>query len=377
MTDPLAGLRAAFPVAESWIYFNHAAVAPLSIPVRRALDEFADDAMRSGSVYFERWLQRREVAREKAARLIGATPAEIAFTTSTSQGLITVAEGLGFGPGDEIIVIQDDVPANHIPWFRQQRRHGARVVVVPRQAGRVPLEAIATHLGPRTRLVAVPSALFDQGFRLDLQGLGELLADHPALLCVDAIQTLGAFPIDVRASRIDFLSADSHKWMLGLEGIGLFYCRRDLVEQLDTPFVSWLSVESPFEPYRTDAPLHADARRFEFASMPQLEVFAIDACLELLLHTGVENMSARILELTDRLADGLADRGWRVATPRSVTAEKSGIVAATPPAHTPEQAVELLTERGVSVAERGGWVRFAPHAWNTTEEVDTLLERLP
>ncbi len=372
----LARLRAAFPVAERWIYFDHAAVCPLARPVREAVETLLDDVQSQGGAHFEVWLDRREQARVRAARLLGAQPDEIAFVTSTSEGLIHVAEGLNWGPGDEIVVIEDDFPANHVPWFHQER-HGARVVVVPRDEGRVGVEAILACVTERTRVVAVPTVLYDCGFRLDIETLGQALADHPALLCVDAIQSLGAFPVDVRAAHIDFLAADSHKWMLGLEGIGLFYCRAELLDRLDSPIKSWLSMAVPFAPYRREAALAPSARRFEYACRPTAGLYGLDACLELLLATGAATLVDQVLALTDRLAAGLRDAGWVLSSPRDTAAESSGIVRASAPGLSADAVRDTLAKRGVCVSERAGAVRFSPHAWNTADEVDALLQRLP
>jgi selenocysteine lyase/cysteine desulfurase len=314
--------------------------------------------------------------------LIGARADEIALTTSTSQGLMTVAEGLPLQAGDQIVVVEDDFPSNQIPWWRQQRR-GAGIVVVPRRDGRVSVDALMAAVTPRTRVLAVPWVLFDTGFRLDLPALGAALAAHnarrdpPVLLCVDAIQGLGAFPLDVRACGIDFLSADSHKWMLGVEGIGLFFCRRALVETLDAPFVSWWSMARPFDSYRPGAPLQPDARRWEYACLPTMEIFGLDAALGMLLEAGPACMAARILELTAALAAGLAERGWRVHSPMAGDGERSGILSASHPSLPAREVVAALEGRGVSVAARGPGVRFSPHAWNTPGEVEQLLERLP
>lgn len=373
MPDPLQTLRSHFPVARQWIYVNHAAVAPLSTPVAEAMQAFVRDAVENGSVNWRTWLQHREQARELAARLLAVVPSEIAFTTNTSQGLINVAEGLEWAPGDEILVVHHDFPANQIPWFRQER-HGARVVVVPRDAqGRVPAEAVLERVSERTRVLALPWVLFDNGYRLDLTAIGRGLGDHPAWFVVDAIQGLGAFPLDVHAARIDALSADSHKWMLGLEGIGLFWARAERHAELDGPLVSWTSLEHPFEPYEPDAAVRGDARKHEYATLGAVGVYAMEACLELLLAAGVDAMGARILELTDRLAAGLVAGGWELVSPRGAPAECSGIVTARPPRGDAAQLAEDLAERGVSVASRGGGVRFAPHAWNTSEEIDRLL----
>jgi selenocysteine lyase/cysteine desulfurase len=380
--DALAALRSAFPAAGSVVYFNHAAVAPLCRPVVSAMQGFLDEAARQGSLGFRGWLERRERARGRAARLIGAAPEEVAFVTSTSQGLIAVAEGLDWHAGDRVVVLEHDFPANLMPWYRQ-RRHGVEVVVVPRRDGRVPVEAILSAVDERTRLVAVSWVLYDNGYRLDLPRLGAALAEHnrqaarPVRLCVDAIQGLGAFPLDVHACGIDFLSADSHKWMLGLEGIGLFYCRRELLDELDPPCISWWSLAKPFAPYTPEARLQPDARRHEFASLPNLAVFGFDAALGLLLEVGAERTATAVLDLTRRLAEGLAERGWTLHTPLTADRERSGIVSASHPDKAAAEVVAHLESRHVSVARRGDGVRFSPHAWNTIDEVDQLLRCLP
>lgn len=372
----LTELRASFPVAANWVYVNHAAVAPLSLDVTRAIARFVRDASTHGALHWEDWLAVRESARGKAARLIGAPPASIAFTTSTSQGLLTVAEGLDWRPGDEVVVAQDDFPANHIPWFRQEKR-GVRVRVVPRRAGRVSVDAILAAVGARTRLVALPSALFDNGFRLDLVALGRALAERDVLFCVDAIQTLGAFPLDVEEAHIDFLSADSHKWMLGLEGAGILYVRDERLARLDPPFVSWMSVEDPFGAYAPGKPLREGARRFEYGALPTVAIFGIDACLDMLLRADPAAMGPRILALTDRLAGGLRERGWTLTSPREHPGESSGIVAGRHPSRTPQQVVAHLEHAGIAATHRLGAVRFSPHAWNTEEEIERILAALP
>lgn len=376
MSDVLAELRTEFPVADSWIYLNHAAVAPLPRCVVTAVQAFLDDASRNGSTGFAHWMEVREQVRADAARLLGAQADEVAITTSTSQGLLTVAEGLSLGPGDEILVIQDDFPANLIPWWRQKRR-GVEIVTVPRRSdGRVPADDVLAAVTPSTKLVAVPWVLYDSGFRLDIEAIGAGLAEHPALFCVDAIQGLGAFPLDVDAARIDFLSADSHKWMLGMEGAGLFYVRTERLELLDAPFTSWLSVQDPFTPWTPDKQLLPSARRFEYAALPTMAIFGLAACLELLLRTDPARMGPAILELTDQLRAGLVDLGWTLRSPAGPPEERSGIVLAAPPSGDAHRWVDRLAERGVSVIPRAGGVRFSPHAWNTFDELERLFALL-
>jgi selenocysteine lyase/cysteine desulfurase len=388
VADVLAELRAAFPVAELWVYFNHAAVAPVARQVEEAVAGYLRESRTQGSAGFAGWLERRETARSAAATLLGARSSEVAFTTSTSQGLLTVAEGLRLSPGDEIVTLQDDFPANRIPWWRQVRR-GARIVEVPRRDGRVSAGDVLARLSPRTRLVAVSWVAYDHGQRLDLRALGAGIAARNeqaaregrgaarTLFCVDAIQGLGVFPMQARAWGLDFLAADSHKWLLGLEGLGLFWCREEALAELDPPLISWWSMARPFAPWTPDAPWQPDARRFEFACLPTACLYGVEAALRMLLAAGAPALSSRVLELTARLARGLEAHDWQLLTPMGSEAERSGIVTARPPGLAPELAVERLLAAHVQVTPRGGGVRFSPHAWNTADEVDRALEALP
>ncbi|MED5330440.1 MAG: aminotransferase class V-fold PLP-dependent enzyme [Planctomycetota bacterium] len=376
MQPALATLRKAFPVANSWIYFNHAACAPLSEPTIKAVKTFLDEACTEGSTRWDAWMEHREQVRRRVSRLMGAKENEVAFTTSTSQGLITVAEGLNLQPKDEILVVQDDFPANHIPWFRQEKR-GAQVVVAPRREGTPTLNSILDHLTENTALVAVPWVLYDTGERIDLHQLGKTLCDHPALFCVDAIQGLGAFPLDVHACHIDFLAADSHKWLLGMEGIGVFYCRNQCLGLLDPPLTGWWSMAEPFATYSPEASLRPDARRFEYGALPTMEIFGLDASIQLIDAAGLETIGAGILELTELLAAGLQDQGWTIHSPLESEDLRSGILSASHPSLPAQSVVEELERCGVSVAARGPGVRFSPHGWNSTEEVNEVLKRIP
>jgi len=195
---------------------------------------------------------------------------------------------------------------------------------------------------------------------------------------VDAIQGLGALALDVKAAQIDFLSADSHKWLLGLEGIGAFYVRRELVELLDPPLISWWSLAQPFAPWDPQAALHGDARRFEYAALPTQGIFGFHAALALLHATGIGRIETAIAGLTTQLAAGLTAHGWRVLSPRVQPSEWSGIVTASPPGGlAADAAAQRLVSAGVSVVARGGGVRFSPHGWNTAAEIEATLERLP
>lgn len=374
MDFDLSRYRAEFPVTSSSIYMNHAAVAPISRRVRDAMVGLLDDVHCYGAEHWEKWLETYDATRASAARLLNAEPAEIAFTKNTSEGISFFANGLNWQSGDEVVSIDSEFPANFYPWKFQERR-GARLRLVEETQGRLSLEAIADALTPRTRVVAVSFVQFLSGYRLDLEKLGQLCAERGCLLFVDAIQGLGAFPVDVRRCRIAALAADGHKWLLGPEGAAILFLNRELWDQILPSTVGWTSVRG-WKDFSSRALVwREDARRFESGSLNTAGVYGLGAALDLLLEAGVSCVSERILDLTARLRSGLLDRGHWVFGPIE-RSEASGIVSFVPRQGEAEDAAARLAAHRVQVSERCGKVRIAPHFYNTEEEVDRVLDLL-
>ncbi len=208
--------REEFPVTENLIYLNHAAVAPLPRRTARAMQELADDALQFGSLHYDRWLDAYEGLRVAVARLIGAHRSEIALVKNTSEGISMVAQGLTWHPGDRIVAFREEFPANYYPWLRLE---GTKRCTVDWLSVADPLEKIEIAC-TGAKLLAISFVQYFSGFRADLKAIGEICRRHRCFFFVDAIQGLGAFPLDVEACHIDALAADGHKWMLGPEGCG-------------------------------------------------------------------------------------------------------------------------------------------------------------
>ncbi|MGH9433156.1 MAG: aminotransferase class V-fold PLP-dependent enzyme, partial [Terriglobia bacterium] len=242
MSLDLSLYRQEFPVTRSGIYLNHAAVSPVSCRVRDAMTNLIDDVCRHGCNHRERWLDAYDAARAKAASLLSAEPEEIAFVKNTSEGISLFANGLDWNAGDEVVSVAGEFPANYYPW-RYLERKGVRLRLVPERDGVVNVEDLAQAISPSTRVVAVSFVQFLSGCRLDLQHLGGVCQERGVLLFVDAIQGLGAFPVDVKKSQIAGLAADGHKWLMGPEGAGLLYIRRDVIESIEPSSVGWMSVK--------------------------------------------------------------------------------------------------------------------------------------
>jgi selenocysteine lyase/cysteine desulfurase len=374
MSIELNRYRPEFAVTRSGIYLNHAAVSPISCRVRDAILGFVEDVWRHGCDHRERWLEAYDAARARAASLLGAAPEEIAFLKNTSEGISLFANGLDWNEGDEVVSIKGEFPANYFPWKYLERR-GVRLRLVPQRDGIVTVEDIAEAIGPRTRVVAVSFVQFLSGSRLDLDHLGSVCQKCGVLLFVDAIQGLGAFPVDVRSAKIAGLAADGHKWLMGPEGAGLLYIRSDLVGRIQPSSVGWTSVKDPDDFSSQRFEWANGSLRFECGTANTAGIYGLGAALDLLLEVGVESIAQRLLSLTTRLRQGLQNKGHRVFGPNQPE-QSSGIVSFDPANADAEEVVKKLQRRGVSVSARCGKVRISPHFYNTEEEIDQALALL-
>lgn len=366
--------RAEFPVAKSYIYFNHAAVSPLSTRVLAAMNAVAGGFLEKGVLCEEEVFARVAAAREAAARLIGARSEEIAFVKNTTQGVLIAAQGIRWKRGDSLVMPAIEFPANVYPWLALERR-GVRVILVPPRDGRITAEMLAGACTERTRCVTVSSVQFSNGYRIDLDALGRFCRERGIYLHVDAIQSLGMLACDVRASKIDFLSAGGHKWLLGPTGAGLFYCRKELLDEIDVWNPGWLGVKNARSYLEYDPTPLPDARRYEEGSLNLYGIAGLGASLERFLEIGTANVEERILGLTDLLEEGIRSRGYRIVSPRGKE-ERSGILCFLHPGEGTEALYTKLSAACVVASLRQGAIRLAPHFYNEGEEVERLLDLL-
>jgi len=368
-------IRAQFPLTERYAFFDNAAVAPMCAAARDAVIRYARESADHGTALRREWHKRIEAARVTAARLINANSDEIAFLKNTTEGIAFVAEGLDWHPGDNVVIPEREYPANVYPWMNLAHR-GVEVRRLPDRDGRVRLDALPDVCDARTRVVSLSFVQFASGFRTTLAEVGRFCRERGYIFLVDAIQGLGAFPVDVEADGIDFLTADGHKWLMGPEGAAVFFCRAERLDTLRLIEVGAASVARPHDYLTYDLTLAGTARRFEAGSLTVGGVFGLAAAMDYLQSLGVAAIARRVLALTDRLCAGLAARGWQVVSSR-LPGEASGIVVFTHAAHPPAGVVERLRERGIIVSARAGAVRASPHFYNTVDEIDRLLEALP
>jgi selenocysteine lyase/cysteine desulfurase len=359
------------PVTEHWTFLDHAAVAPLPRPAADAFGEYAADLSVSGITAYARWADRVRLARVHAGRLLGADPLDVAFVSSTSHGISLVAEGLDWQPGDNIVTAEEEYPANQYPWMNLASR-GVEVRRVPSRGPRIALDDLHAAVDARTRVLALSFVEFASGYRNDLDAVGGFCRERGVLFCVDAIQGLGVLPLDVTRTPVDFIAADGHKFLLGPEGCGLFWCRRELVERLHPVLVGWNSVVNPYEFSTIDFRLKPHAGRWEGGCANLAGIAALGASLGLLLDAGVEHVRDRVKALTDHACERAASAGLEVFSARG-EAEWSGILSLTVPGVPAAEAMKRCKEAGVVVNARAGRVRLSPHCYNTDEEIDRAV----
>jgi len=365
--------RREFPVSGNYIYLDHAGVSPISLRVKTAIEKFLAESAEGGSFHYPVWAERIVEIRRACAQLINAGPDEIAFVKSTSHGLSIVAQGLDWKPGDNVLIYEKEFPSNIYPWLNL-RSKGIEVRTIPSRDGRILFEDITRLISSRTRLLAISSVQFSNGFRIDLEKVGSLCRDKQVLLCVDAIQSLGMVPMDVKAFHIDFLSADAHKWLLGPEGIGIFYCSNGLAGRLSPPLIGWKSVRNELAFDRPEFLLKTNCLRFEEGSMNLLGIFGLGAALDLLFEVGIEQIEQRVLDLGDLILQEAEKRGYRALTPVA-RHERGGNITVSGD-FDPARVRDALREKRIMVNARGGGIRVSPHFYNIEEEIIDFFKML-
>jgi cysteine desulfurase / selenocysteine lyase len=313
--------RDEFPVARNLIYLNHASVAPLCRRAAEAMKSLAEDACSFGSLHYGKWMETYAGLRRAAAQLLNATPDEIAIVKNTSEGVSTVAVGLDWKPGDRVIAFKEEFPANYYPWLRLERR-GVNIIWLSIYD---PLDKIA-EAARGARLLAISYVNYLSGYRVDLRAIGELCQQNGCFFFVDAIQGMGVLPIDVEACHIDALAADGHKWMLGPEGNGILYVRRNWLEAIEPVEFGWTNPANYADYGSRDMTPRPNAGRYECGTLNTIGCFGLLAALEFLLEIGVEQIAPALLSVADQLERGLRNRGYEVMVERT-TETGSGIVS--------------------------------------------------
>ncbi len=376
LTATAEKFRRQMPIAGRFAYFDHAAVGPLPEPTRAAMALWLQQAAELGDTVWPQWNSRLEQARQHAAAMIGAGDDEIALVPNTTAAINYIAQGFPWRPGDNVVTLANEFPSNAYPWLNLSSLGvETRLVEVP--GGIVDLNRIEAACDERTRLLSLSWVGFASGYRADLKEVAELCQRKNIRFFLDAIQGLGVFPLDVRTTAVDFLAADGHKWLLGPEGAGVMYIRRELLDFIRPVSVGWNSVQRPFEFDRIDLKLKPTAARYEGGAANMAGQIGLAASLGLLGELGVSPTASpvgdEVLKIASWALAELQRIGAKILSPQ-VTGHTSGIVTFNVPGIEPMQLREKLLAADVVVSCRGGGVRISAHGYNNREDVARLIE---
>ncbi len=368
-----------FPAIRRPAWLNHAAIGPWPKPVIEAMRGYVQHNALNGPVEYQRWLDIEQQLRTQLSQLLNAeSPDDIALVKNTSDGLNLIANGLTWQPGDVVVCCAKDFPSNVLPWtslsrlgveVRQVDLHDPQGLPLPD-----PEQALIDVIDERVRLVAVSAVRYDSGMRLDIDRIGHACRHHGSVFVVDAIQQLGALPIDVKQSPIDFLVAGSHKWLMAPEGLAVFWSSAGARAGLRPAQVGWRMWHDPFNFERTSWQAPDTARRFEPGTLNMAGIHGLQAAVQLLLEISVERSSRQLLDNCAYLQQALRRMdGIQLVTPAE-RQRHAGIASFRHSKIPSSRLFSVFTEAGMQCAQRGQWLRLSPNFYTPKKQLDQAIE---
>jgi selenocysteine lyase/cysteine desulfurase len=362
--------RSLFPHTGNQIYLNHAAIAPMNLRAKAAIQDFCKKRLDTHIEFWPEALERKAQFTELISRMVNVPQENIALVPNTSAGLNILANGLTWKKGDRILLNDFEFPSNVIPFVNLQR-FGVEIDYVKHQEGTISIDNIAKKISPRTRLLSISFVEFLNGFRNDLKALGKICREHNLIFSVDSIQGLGALQLDAQACNIDFLSNGGHKWLMWPAGLGFAYISPRIFDDIHPAQAGWLSMETPFDFFNYQQPFAATAQRFEPGVFSTISIMAATATLEMMFEIGLKNIESKILSNTQYMLSKVKDMGLHLYT--DPTPEHlSGIV--TFYHDQAEELFEYLKEQKVTVSLREGKIRVSPHFYHEPSDLERFFE---
>lgn len=359
------------------VYLNHAAISPLPITTANAVQSFISRRQNGPVEDFENWLEVMEEAREFIARLIHAESSDrITYMGNTSDGISAAAESLPFEPGDEILLNTMEFPSNVHP-FRALKRKGVSINYIQPENGMITPGMIRSNITRKTRLVSISAVQYLNGFRADLEGIGNVCKENDIWFIVDGIQALGATEIDVKTSHIDALATGGHKWLMSPLGTGFLYLSPSIEKFMTPSKTGWLSVKEPWDLSNFDQPWQPVGQHLETGTMNMAGITGMHASLRMFLDIGIHNIRNELLKLTDELIHLLSEKnGVHIVTPPNHK-YRSGILSFSLETDTsPDEMIQKLKNQGIMISAREGLYRIAPHFYNTTDELEQMINQM-
>jgi selenocysteine lyase/cysteine desulfurase len=371
VTTVPARCRHRFPIFERLVYVNSCSQGALSDAVRAAYLDYLEGWDDRGAPW-DYWVERSEAARGSFARLVNARPDDVAVTTSVSAGVSALASAIDFEARPRIVISDFEFPTIGQIWHAQQAR-GAEVTIVRGNGPEIPLERFEEAIDERTAIVSVTAVCYRNGARLPVEEIARIAHERGALVLLDAYQAAGTYPLDVESLGVDVLAAGVLKYLLASAGLAFTWIRPGLAEQLVPTQTGWFADRDIFEMDHTDYSPAPNARRFQAGTPPIPAIYGGIAGMELMQEIGIADTREHVLALTDRLIEGVDALGGIVATPR--VHEHRGALVCIASTDAPSLVTTLETE-GIVTSERDGNLRVSPHAYNTEEDIDSVIAAL-
>ena len=370
-------IRRLFPAAQKYTYLNSAAFAPLPTVSVRAVTSQLEDVSLGGSINMDDWRETKNRARNLAAEMLGVASENVAFMRNTSDGFSSVALGMDWKKGDNIVTFAGEFPANFYPWRVLRDEFGVEIRACAEKNGRIDADELTSLIDENTKLVSISAVQYSSGFRLDLERVGRAARKQDALFAVDIIQAFGVLPFDLPAQFIDIAAGASYKWLCSPEGCGIFYLGERALERVKRTCHGWQSVEKPWDFENTEQNFKSNALAWETGMCGSALFYGLEQSLRLLHQTGVRKIAAYLEKLTDFLCEIMPTTRYEIVSSRA-GGEKSQIVSIEPKNNLSScQIAEHLRRENIIVSPRGNRVRIAPHFFNNFADIERLVENLP
>lgn len=370
-------IRSLFQAATHYTYLNSAAVSPIPAPAIEAINRQLADVAAHGTLHFDEWVDTKNRARALIGKMLKVRAGQVAFLRNTSDGFASIANGLKWDSGDNIVSFEREFPANFYAWRRLRDEFDVELRLCPERNGRIDLDELTSLIDSNTKIVALSAVQYASGFNSDLERIGRAARAVDALFCVDIIQGFGAMPFDLPAQFVDAACGSSHKWLCAPEGCGIFYLSDRARERIKPTLVGWISVETPWDFEDRRQPFKSTALAWESGTGAASLFYGLEQSLKLLHETGAENIESHLSDLSDHLCDNLAGKNYEIVSSRA-KGEKSAIVCIKHlGGQSSNQIAAVLENQKVIVSPRGNRIRVAPHFYNNIEDIDNLLAALP
>jgi selenocysteine lyase/cysteine desulfurase len=370
-------IRDQFPALKQFAYLNSAAVSPVPTAAIEAVNKQMNDVSNFGSSHYTDWIETKNRARQLAAEMINVRPEQVAFTRNTSDGVASIANGIAWETGDNIVSFEREFPANFYAWRRVRDKFGVEMRLVPEHDGRIDLDELIAMIDHNTKVVAMSSVQFGSGFRADLERIGRAARAVDALFFVDMIQGLGAHGYDFPAQFVDAASGASHKWLCAPEGCGILHLSDRARERVEPTLTGWISVETPWDFADREQAFKPNALAWESGTGASSLFYGLEQSLKLLTGTGLERIEKYLNDLSDSLCDGLAGKNYDIVSSRR-PGEKSAIVCIKHRDGLDSNEIfKQLEAQNIIVSARGDRLRIATHFYNDQSDVERLINALP